>query len=731
MNMKDAGSFRLNRWFVALAMAFVLALSLTRVVPPLFSAHASRHLATSTTPIQHVVVLMMENHTFDNYFGHFPGVNGLNLPEGPNPVRTDFNHTAAGEAAAIDGGKMDGFSAESYVEYSQSDIPNYWAYAQHFGLSDYFFSSVPTSSIPNHVAMVAAQTGGVFETDATNGCGSAANNLIYSKHPAGDGYWSYPCYNINSLPPILDANGISWRYYNTTAIWDAPRVIQNLYNSTGDVHVAGQFIKDVQNGNLAAVSWVTPPGGVPSDHLPAPIQGAQNFVTQQVNAIMNSQYWANTAIFLSWDDWGGFYDHVAPPAIGDNYGLGLRVPFIVISPYAKAGYISHNLGEFASMDKFIETNWGLPNLGERDALSSLSNLMDFFDFNQTPQPPLILKTINYSSALRIAWQGVLGALSPTIGGTNTPFKFDIAYTLSQTPAVHDVTIDGTSFPMTNMGPAQGGGTLYQYIAKLPLGMHSYSFTFSDVSGTLTLPYNGVPFPGPRVLPFNLAPKPVTSMVLPGQTVTYSAKYISPANKAPTLADVDIDGVSFPMTSSGGTNYKAGVVYTYSTTLSAGEHYYRFRFDDGSGVGVFEQTVRPWITPVLLSQSGVTPTSGTGTTSFTFQTTYTQANGTPPSQASVYVDNVAHAMAFVSGSYSTGALFQVTLSSLPSGSHQFYFVFSSGQTSWPDPFAPSVYAGPNVGALAQPVIPGTVINPTHDADPDLIPGQNLPNQNPDS
>jgi hypothetical protein len=178
-------------------------------------------------------------------------------------------------------------------------------------------------------------------------------------------------------------------------------------------------------------------------------------------------------------------------------------------------------------------------------------------------------------------------------------------------------------------------------------------------------------------------------------------------------EVDIDGVPYTMQSTGGTNYSAGVTYKYTTSsLSIGEHYYRYRVDDGSGVAVYEGSVKPWITPITLTGSSVTPTSGTSSTSFTFSTKYANANGNAPTQALVYVDNVGHAMTLISGSYSTGALYQATFT-LSASKHSFYFVFADSHTSWADPFAPGTYAGPNVGASAQPVSPGTIIGVDYD------------------
>jgi len=371
----------------------------------------------------------------------------------------------------------------------------------------------------------------------------------------------------------------------------------------------------------------------------------------------------------------------------------------------------------------VKKNLGLSNLGQRDALPQTGDLMDYFNFSQTPQPPLILPQLHYSQTLRVPSYGagpnIQSALSPIIGAPNTKFNFNIIYNLRTPPTVHNVTIDGVNHAMSPVASHGAGGTIYQYTTTLGVGSHSFTFTFSDTSGTVTYPLNGVPFPGPEVHPFKVtgfSAKP--SLVLPRTPVTYTAKYQSPTNTAPTLAEVDIDGIPHALQANG-TNYKSGVTYTYTTSqLNIGIHYFRFRFDDSSGVAIYEGQERPTVTPIVLSSSSVSPTSGTASTVFTFQTTYQETNGTAPTQAVLYVDNVAYPMTHVSGSYSTGALYQVK-TTLPTGNHSFGFVFSDSLTSWVDPYAPALYAGPNVGSNAPSVKPGTLIIPSHDLNPDIM------------
>ena len=717
-----------SQFLVPSVFLLILGVGLWRGTP-LLSSHKAH--ANNTSPIQHVVYIMMENHTFDNFFGQFPGANGdPNLPRETDPLLSDYNHGSSAANSYIDGGKMDGFEPHAMYQYTQADIPNYWSYAQQFGLGDNFFSSYPTSSTPNHIAMVAAQTGGIYETTPQTGCSSPQNDIVHAVSNSGQHYWTYPCENIQSLPNLLSNVGLSWRFYADVPIWNVPKMLKPLNGSPNDVPV-NKFITDVKSGNLANVSWITPTG-VSTDHPPSMLEPAQNFVTAEVNAVMNSQYWSSTAIFLTWDDFGSLYDHVAPPQI-DALGLGPRVPLIVISPYAKHGYISHQLSEFSSFVKFAETNWGLPNLGQRDALSSISDLTDYFNFSQTPQPKFILKPIPYSSTLFVPSQGISstikGSLYPVIGGPNTTYTYSVMYSLTTTPAIHNVTIDGVNHPMNAIKWYAGFGELYQYSTKIAFDpkniTHSFTFTFSDTSGTVTLPHNGVAFPGPEVNPFTL--NALTSPVqpspgLPGQVVTYNVLYTSTTNTAPTLAEVVIDGITYQMQSTGGTNYTKGVHYVFTMPMTIGVHYTIYRFDDGTGLAVYPGRITPITTPVVLSNSSISPTSGSSTTVFTFKTTYSNVNGNAPTQATLYLDNTPIAMSYVSGSYSTGAVYQAQ-TKLSVGTHSYFFVFSGAQSSgplstWADPIGPQVYAGPTIGAITntQQVVPaGTLIGVPGDSD----------------
>ncbi len=236
-------------------------------------------------------------------------------------------------------------------------------------------------------------------------------------------------------------------------------------------------------------------------------------------------------------------------------------------------------------------------------------------------------------------------------------------------------------------------------------------------------------PGPEVHSFSLATASgtTTNPVLPGKPVTIMVRYISPANIAPTLSEVDIDGIPYTMSPVKGTSYATGVTYAYMIkTLGVGNHFYRFRFDDssdGSDLAIYEGEHSPSITPVLLTQSSVSPMSGTSTTVFTFQTTYADQANQAPTEANLYVDSIAYPMTYMSGSYTTGALFQVSMT-LPTGNHTFAFVFADSVSSWSDPKGTLTYAGPSVGANAGAVKPGTMITQDPHDDPPS-PGPDTP------
>jgi phospholipase C len=651
---------------------------------------------------------MMENHSFDNLFGTFPGANGMVEPPASDPLERDIDHSNPATTAAMHGGAMDEFDPVGKVQYSQNDIPIYWSYAQHFGLGDNFFASMNAPSQPNHIAMVAAQTGG--EISDGGHCTSSPQEVMPSESPAGNLNWTFPCYALQTIAQVLTTRHLSWRNYSQDSVWDPMSNVSSLYRSPNNTHNSLQIVQDIQSGHLPNVSWVTPPVPAVSDHPPFQLNAGQDFVEQIVNSVMQSSYWSSTAIFLTWDEFGGFADHVPPPVV-DAVGLGVRVPLIVISPYARAGFISHQQAEFSSFPKFIEKNWGLPSLGQRDALPSTSNLSEYFSFTQSPLAPDILPPLPYSTVLSFpaSYQvnlyhttGILpnSAIKPSIGTTSTQFLYSVIFTNPFPSVVHNVNIDGQPYPLVPSGPANSG-TLYAYTTTLPLGSHSFTFTFQDTSGTTTvLPIKATPFPGPFVGPFTLSQELVYPSVGSPGPFTYQVKYTSTTNTPPTRTEIDVDGQPQTMVQTSGGTYSGGVTYSYRANLGLGQHYVRFVFDDGTGPVIDEVATAPTVSPITLNQSSVTPLSGSATTNYLFQTTYADYTGLAPTRTTVYVDGTPYPLTYVSGNDATGALYTTTLT-LPVGNHTYYFLFQNSNSWWADPYYPNVYAGPDVGTGQTP------------------------------
>ena len=370
------------------------------------------------TQIQHFVFIIKENRTFDTYFGTFPGANGATtgtistgevvpLGHAPDFLPRDLPHSWTNANVSIDYERMDKFDVPPgcnvngdylcMTQMTQQDIPNYWSYATSFALADEAFSSIHSDSLPNHLYTVAAQSGGVIanpNSNAAAGCNSPPGTTVTALNSQGYVTNIFPCFEFSTLANSLQNAGLTWKYYapgagQAGAEWSVLSTIDSIYNTSlwNNVVSNSQFITDATSGNLPAVSWMTPPV-VYSEHPKGRSTCyGENWTVGMINAVMQGPEWNSTAIVLTWDDYGGFYDHVAPPVM-DIFGLGPRVPMIIISPYAKAGYISHTTYEFSSFLKTVEERFGLPQLTDRDA--DANDLTDSFNFTQPPLPPLVL-----------------------------------------------------------------------------------------------------------------------------------------------------------------------------------------------------------------------------------------------------------------------------------------------------------------------------------------------------
>jgi phospholipase C len=411
--------------------------------------------------IQHIIFLIKENRTFDNYFGTYPGANGATKAVASDGKQValiheadqipDIDHSSEGARNAYDGGKMDRFDLlhsggtaaqrarqqggqgpgaqgpggrrrqgalpppdqqqqtgpyanNSLTQFYESDIPNYWKYAREYVLGDNMFSSLMGPSFPNHLYTIAAQSGGAIDNprtdrnigtlaNATNGWGCDIPNQQVKVQTSGTVKFEDACFDFNTLADELDAKGLSWRYYAPPSgkpgyIWSSYDGIRHIRNGPDwkNVVPTPEFLVDAAAGKLAAVSWIVTPAMV-SEHAPASVCVGENWTVSLMNALMQGPDWQSSAVFLTWDDFGGFYDHVPPQQV-DGYGLGFRVPLLVISPYAKRGYIDHTQYEFSSMLRFAETVLALAPMTERDRRAN--DMMGAFDFNQKPRSGLIL-----------------------------------------------------------------------------------------------------------------------------------------------------------------------------------------------------------------------------------------------------------------------------------------------------------------------------------------------------
>jgi phospholipase C len=418
------------------------------------------YAGTGISKIQHLIFIVQENHSFDNYFGTYTGANGLPvglaIPIDPNQtslgyvkpfhldvshpiiivgdelppgvadpddlqlgnstapfhldsesIGRDLNHAWTVAHEAYDNGKMDGFVAAEKSTltmgyYDRSDIPYYWDYANQYVLDDNFFSSLMGPSFPNHL----------YIASGTNGPVSNLNyRWVLNGHvvdnPAPDFNWQGVSLDWSTLAQEMSNANVPWAWYDGEAkplkpnIWDVLPLFAYFQNHPSELvqHVKNtqNFVTDIQNSQLPAVSWIIPGGWhpswpaacvgqSPSEHPPARSDCGMDYVAYLVNQVMQSQYWQSSAIIITWDDYGGFYDHVPPPQV-DAFGEGFRVPTLVVSPWAKHGFIDHTQYEFASLLRLAEDNFNLPFLGTRDVKAN--NMMNSFDFGQSSLQPLV------------------------------------------------------------------------------------------------------------------------------------------------------------------------------------------------------------------------------------------------------------------------------------------------------------------------------------------------------
>ncbi len=461
---------------VRLLAGAVLGLAMWSAIAAAAAATAAPVAPEGIHKIQHVIVIMQENRSFDSYFGTYPGANGI--PAGvcvPDPLNhgcvapfhdsADENsggpHGHAAFEGDLDKGRMDGFveraeqgskcktdeptcspcteggaearCVDAMGYHDAREIPNYWTYAQNFVLQDAMFEPVSSWSWPEHLFEVSSWSATCANWNDPMSCvddaeGPPSPQLEPDPYGGAEGK-SLPWTDITYL---LHKYGVSWAYYifegpepdceddeamacepvpqspATPGIWNPLVDFLDVAEDgqMGDVQSLSDFYAaahDTSECKLPQVSWIVPNGQV-SEHPPGLVSKGQAYVTTLVNTIMRSPCWDSSAIFLSWDDWGGFYDHVVPPVI-DGEGYGFRVPGLVISPYARAGYVDHQQLSHDAYLKFIEDDFmsgarlnpttdgrpdARPDVREEDP--GLGDLAADFDFCQSPRAPLILPT---------------------------------------------------------------------------------------------------------------------------------------------------------------------------------------------------------------------------------------------------------------------------------------------------------------------------------------------------
>jgi phospholipase C len=384
--------------------------------------------------IKHIVVMIQENRSFNDFFATFPGAQGATtakmivVKNGHRHIETvklakvnllygiDIPHGWHDFRRAYDGGKLDGFSLEGapqdaglepYQYVDPSQIQPYWTLAKRYVLPDHLFQTQGSGSFTAHQDLIAGATAinsteSLVDYPSTGppfsawGCDAAPGTTtslltIRDVYKAFEG--PFPCLAYATIRDLLDAKKISWKYYSPAmpvggGFWNAFDAIKAVrYSNEWDTNVTisppfeKAIFKDISGGKLRDVSWIIPDENN-SDHPGNGSDTGPSWIASVVNAIGKSRYWNSTAIIILWDDWGGFYDNIAPPQL-DFEGLGFRVPAVIVSPYARKGYVDHTQYEFGSILKFIEDNWDLGRLGTTDVRAN--NILGAFDFTQRPR----------------------------------------------------------------------------------------------------------------------------------------------------------------------------------------------------------------------------------------------------------------------------------------------------------------------------------------------------------
>ena len=441
---------------IGLGVVGVLLVASQGIVPGASGAPANPStMALFSSHIDHIVFLMQENHPFDNLYGNYCPTTGSycrytadGIPAGTCVPKNltypkgycfrPFNFTATNLSPPIDlphnwstthqswdNGKMDGFfqaewnTPETFGHYNATTVPVYWDIAEQYGLADDFFSPVGSYSSPNHWYMLSSTAPAV-----------TYQNLISSSKTTWQTRTTYlnESNRTRSIEDRLANSTVSWAYYQNTLVpynqaiapaplaraydyWSPLAGRAQSYRAPALSHFENrsQFFTDAANGQLPNLSWVIP-AGQNSDHPSFNITAGQSWVASVVDAIERSPEWNSTVLFISWDEYGGFYDHVAPPQL-DAYGDGFRVPLLAVGPWVKQGYIDHGQMDFDSVLHLMEKRFGLACIGTRDCQAKLPLAM--FNFSRTPRAPI--QILPYGTATYPMPLQSSGRLPPYLG----------------------------------------------------------------------------------------------------------------------------------------------------------------------------------------------------------------------------------------------------------------------------------------------------------------------------
>jgi phospholipase C len=370
-----------------------------------------RHAGPSLgSPIRHVVIIVQENRSFDDLWQGYPGADtqaygydhkGKKIVLQPIGLQApyDLDHSSAAFFTDYDNGKMDGFDLEGtfgkhgpnptygYVPHSQSKL--YFEMAKQYALGDRMFTSHLDASFVSHQYLIAAQAqGSVDLPSGVWGCdGGSGDTVVTLTQDRTYGPAQQACFDYTTLGDELDGAGLPWRFYaiQTTDIWSAYQAVSHIRYGSDWANVIApntNFFTDIAGGTLGAVTWIVP-SCTNSDHSGCEGKTGPQWVASLVNAVGESPFWSSTQIFVMWDEWGGWYDHVPPP-YEDYDGLGMRVGLLMLGPYVKKKYVTHVQYEHGSILRFAEDQFGLAQLSAADARAN-SPEGDAIDFSQAPR----------------------------------------------------------------------------------------------------------------------------------------------------------------------------------------------------------------------------------------------------------------------------------------------------------------------------------------------------------